>query len=111
VRWLGPIFVSALAGCSDRQDSFVVEDPNGIARFAVLKLCGSEEPLERKGRVLTTKARTPCEERGTITVTYKDGRVGDCLVGLVTPTKSFQWRFRLNTSWCEELSTNAGIVS
>jgi hypothetical protein len=103
--------VTAFAGCSAKPDTFVVEDPERMARSAVLKLCGIEKGLKRQKRELTVTAATPCAERGEITVTYNDGRTADCLIGLVSQEATYEWRFRLHTSWCEELSANAGVIS
>jgi hypothetical protein len=115
------LLFAAIAGCSNKQDdsdvegpegnTFVVEDPLGIARSAMLNICGSLRPLKLRNKVFTTKTAVGCDARGVVQVTYKDGRTADCLVPYVMRKDKQQWRFRLHSSWCEELLVGAEPIS
>ena len=115
------ILVAAIAGCSNEQDNldiegtegntFVVEDPLGIAGSAVLNICGSSKPLKLRNKAFTTQTALRCDARGVVHVTYKDGRTADCLVPYVTRKDKQQWRFRLHQSWCQDLLVGAKPIS
>jgi hypothetical protein len=104
---------AAIAGCSNEQDNFdvegregntfVVEDPLGIARSAVLKICGSSRPLKLRKKAFTTETAVRCDAWGVVQVTYKDGRTGDCLISYVMRKDKQEWYFRLHSSWCQDL--------
>jgi hypothetical protein len=111
VPWF--LLFAVSARCSNEQDNFdvegregntfVVEDPLGMARSAVLKICGSSRPLKLSNKAFTTETAVRCDARGVVQVTYKDGRKGDCLVPYVMRKDKQEWHFRLHSSWCQDL--------
>lgn len=90
-----------LASCTFDQDIFGVDDPQGLAKSAVLQLDGYDQPLEREGTRLWTSRRIKRDADGRIRILYTDGREADCLIGYVTPGAGQRWNFRLTRAGCE----------
>jgi len=92
-----------LASCDRYDDTFTVNDPDGLAKSAVLQLDGEDQPLERDDRRFSTTRRIRRDADGRIRVVYADGRTVDCPIGYVTPGVGRRWNFRLTRSGCEPL--------
>jgi hypothetical protein len=96
--WL--LLVVALAGCTRTPNSFVVDDPQGRVRSAILTLCGADTALERQRNRLTAIVSITCEGEGQIALVYHDGRREVCPIGYVTNGAEQNFRFAAEQSSC-----------
>ena len=101
----------ALTSCVGLRDTFTVDDPDGLARSAVLQLEGYDQQLDQSGRRFTTTRRIHRDADGRIRVTYIDGRHVDCIIGYVTPNAGQHWDFRLTPTACEPVNAAASAPS
>jgi hypothetical protein len=91
-----------LAGCSlFTRNTFEVEAKGRPDAVAVLKLCGKETPLKRRGDLLAVAVPITCEGVGEIRVRLGSGAAMTCQVGYVTPDMPQDFRFRLGDRQCE----------
>ena len=95
--------VVALVSCSSGTDTFKVDDPNGLAKSAVLQLDGHEQPLEHDRKSFSTKRRIMRDADGRVRVLYTNGRTVDCPIGYVTPGAAQRWTFQLTPTACKPL--------
>jgi hypothetical protein len=64
--------------------TFVVSDPDGTAKSAELRLCGSQVALRPSDRQFSASKFIHCEGAGEILVRLSDGRETSCPIGYVT---------------------------
>ena len=91
----------ALAGCSlfGEENSFTIEDENGVVTSAQLVLCGASTPFERQNGRFTAIRQIDCEGSGYIQLTDRDGDQRQCVVGYVTPAA--EQNFTYQESECQ----------
>ena len=81
--WLAPTLALA-AYSSYQENSFTIDDENGVVRSAQLVLCGASTPFKRQGKRFTVARQINCEGLGYIMLTDMDGSQRQCAVGYVT---------------------------
>lgn len=95
--------IITLASCRGEPDTFIVDDPTGLAKSAALQMDGDDQLLERNGKRFSAARRIGRDADGKIQVLYADGRMFDCPIGYVTPGAAQHWNFRLTPTGCESL--------
>ena len=82
---LGLVPLLALTACSSYQEnSFTIDDENGVVKSAQLVLCGISTPFKRQGNRFTVARQINCEGSGYIMLTDMDDSQRQCAVGYVT---------------------------
>jgi hypothetical protein len=89
-----------LVGCTNVQNTFIVEDERQAVADATLVLCGSELPLKRSGRRLWISHAITCEGSGRIRLRYASGDRHDCIVGYVTPPAVQSFTYQATEKGC-----------
>jgi hypothetical protein len=91
----------AVTSCKSGPDTFTVNDPDALARLAVLQLDGDEQALARDGRRFSTTRKIRRDADGRIRVLYVDGGHVDCPIGYATPGMAQHWNFQITLTGCE----------
>lgn len=101
-----------VAACSPKpQSEFVIEDPQELGQSATLKVCGSEQPLQRASKRFDLRTGTPCAKQGSIVVLLKSGSKAECRIDDITDKVPAVFGFRLSGPSCVMSFTKIGPVS
>lgn len=112
MRWPFILGLSLASACSSMPKStFILHDPQKLARSATLLICGSDWQLRQEPNRFALSAAMPCEGHGAIQVVLNDGSQSECQIGYVTPGAPQRFDFRLTRRSCELTFESVGPVS
>lgn len=101
MRFLALVFMIALSGCSNVENTFIVTDAEQNIVSADLKLCNSVTPLQRSGERWSVTTPIECEGSGKISIKYASSEEETCIVDYVTPAAVQSFEFQVTENGCE----------
>ena len=92
--------ITLIAGCSKRDNEFIVVDAKNTALSAILEICDESVNLSKVREGFSKKVPIACEGEGSIRVHLKSNHEVTCPVGYVTPGAEQIFRFVIENGQC-----------